>query len=96
MSPYGYEQTLDRSRREVRFPLESGRECRHIREPRVLGPVTAQKRTAETISLDVPAPIYPGIGTKAETGVRNSWYRARDLNLRQFPDTPNKFPDMRI
>ncbi len=25
--------------------------------------------------------IYSGIGTKAETGVRNGWYRARDLNL---------------
>ncbi len=26
--------------------------------------------------------IYPGIGTQAETGVRNGWYRAPDLNLR--------------
>ncbi len=31
--------------------------------------------------LRAPATIYPGIGTKAETGVRNGWYRARDLNL---------------
>ena len=53
MSAYGYEQTLDRSRREVRFPLESGRECRHIREPRVLGPVTARNPTSQTRSLGV-------------------------------------------
>ena len=57
MSACGYEQTLGRSRREVCFPLVSGRECRQIREPRVLGLVTAQKRTsgasAETLSLNV-------------------------------------------
>ena len=32
----------------------------------------------------------PGIRMKAETGVRNSWYPARNLNLRLCVDT---FPD---
>ncbi len=31
--------------------------------------------------LRAPATAYPEIGTKADIEVRNSWYRARDLNL---------------
>ncbi len=53
MSPPGYEQTLAPSRREVRFPLVSGRACCEFQEPHDIGPATAQKRTSETRSLDV-------------------------------------------
>jgi len=53
MSPYGYEQTLSAPRREVCLPPESGRACREIRKPRVLGLVTAQKRTSHAASANV-------------------------------------------
>ncbi len=57
--------------------------------------------------LSATTSIYPGVGTKAETGVRNGWYRALDLNLPpgwgqlarsgpEFPVPPRKFPDTPI
>ncbi len=47
-------------------------------------PRSAQGTCTERIDsrwLQGPAIIYSGIGTKAETGVRNGRDRARDLNL---------------
>ena len=49
----GYKQTLGAPRREVRFPLKSGRKFREFQKPRVLGLVTAPKRTPETGSPNV-------------------------------------------
>jgi len=43
--------------------------------------LTTENRPLETIPLNVAATIHIWIGTKAETGIRNSWYSAADLNL---------------
>ena len=44
--------------------------------------VLAGRRKVETAVLAAQRPMMcPGIGTKAETGVRNGRDRARDLNL---------------
>ena len=53
MSAYGYKETFGAPRREVCFPLESGRECPEIQKPRDLGSVTARKRTSGTSSPNV-------------------------------------------
>ena len=49
----GQERTLGSKRRGVCFAPESGRAYREFREPRVLGPLAAPKRTSETSSLEV-------------------------------------------
>ncbi len=53
MSAYGYQQTLGDRRREVCFPLESRHRRRRIPDGGLLCPLTAQKRTSETSSLEV-------------------------------------------
>ena len=52
-SAYGYQQTLDAPRREVRLPLRSRHWRTEFQKSRDFGLVTAQKRTSETSSLDV-------------------------------------------
>ena len=53
MSACGYQQTLAEPRCEVCLPLESRRRRPEFRRVGVLRPLTAQKQTSETSSLDV-------------------------------------------